>query len=302
MKPIKGMICAPFTAFDRDGAVDLAKVGEQSAYYKKNGIAGVFACGTTGEGSALTFGEKKALMKEWAKYRDENFAVIGFLGGTSLSECRELALYASEVGLDAVAMTAPYYQKAANVADLAAALASVASAVPGMPFYYYHIPCLTHVEFAMYDLLREMERVIPNLAGIKYTFENMMDYQLCLEYGDRKYNILWGRDEMLLPALAIGADSYIGSTYGYNAPIYHAIEDAFKAGDMKKAAELQYEANKIITFLSKYGNGTGKAFMKAAGMDLGPCRLPLRTLTDVEYESFVADLGQTKFEEYKCGK
>ena len=39
MKSIKGMICAPFTAFDRDGAVDLAKVGEQSAYYKKNGIA-----------------------------------------------------------------------------------------------------------------------------------------------------------------------------------------------------------------------------------------------------------------------
>ena len=71
---------------------------------------------------------------------------------------------------------------------------------------------------------------------------------------------------------------------------------------VKKAAELQYEANKIITFLSKYGNGTGKAFMKAAGMDLGPCRLPLRTLTDAEYESFVADLGQTKFEEYKCGK
>ena len=299
MNRMKGLICAPFTAFDASGKVDLGKVALQARFYKDNGISGVFACGTTGEGSALTQGEKKALFKEWSKYREVTFAVIGFLGGTSVNECIELAKYAQEVGLDAVAMTAPYYQKAANVNDLALTLAEVATAVPEMPFYFYHIPVLTHVSFDMLQLLKAVDGLIPNFAGIKFTFENMMDYQMCLEYKDRKYNILWGRDEMLLEALSIGADAFVGSTYGYSAPVYHAIRDAFEAGDRSLAARLQYEANRMIALLGKYGNGTGKAFMKAAGLDLGPCRRPLATLSPSAYESFQRDLQETRFEEFK---
>ena len=300
MKTIKGLIVAPFTGFDAEGNLDLSKVALQQKYYKDNGITGCFVSGTTGEGSALTFDEKVALYKEWAKYSDENFALIGFVGGTSVRECQQLAVEAKNAGLDAVAMTAPYYQKAANVKDLAATLAEVAAAVPELPFFYYHIPCLTNVNFAMYDLLVEMDKVIPNLGGIKYTFENMMDYQLCLYYKDHKYNIMWGRDEMLLEALAIGADTFIGSTYGYNAPIYNQIIEAFNAGQMKKAADLQYKANILITFLGKYGNGAGKAFMKAADMDLGTTRRPFHTLTEEEYERFLADIKAAEFDTYKC--
>ncbi len=296
---IKGLICAPFTAFDSHGEVDLDRVSAQARYYKKNGISGVFACGTTGEGSSLTMSEKKALFSRWADEREDGFSVIAFLGGTSVPDCIELALYARSVGLDAVAMTSPYYQKPASVKDLALTLSEVASAVPDIPFYFYHIPVLTHVDFPMVDLLAEVDGRIPNFAGIKYTFENMMDYQMCLEFGNRKYNILWGRDEMLLEALAIGADSFVGSTYGYSAPVYHAIMKAFYSGDIRKAAELQYEANKLIALLGKYGNGSGKAFMKAAGMDLGPCRRPLSTLDGEMYEAFVKELSNTPFEEFK---
>lgn len=300
MKQIKGMIVAPFTGFDSEGNLDLGKVSLQQKFYKDNGITGCFVSGTTGEGSALTFDEKVALYKEWAKYSEENFALIGFVGGTSVRECRQLAVEARKAGLDAVAMTAPYYQKAANVKDLAATLAEVASAVPDLPFFYYHIPCLTNVNFPMYDLLVEMDKCIPNLGGIKYTFENMMDYQLCLYYKDHKYNIMWGRDEMLLEALAIGADTFIGSTYGYNAPVYNEIITAFNEGDLKKAADLQYEANVLITFLGKYGNGAGKAFMKAAGLDLGPVRRPFRDLTDEEYARFEKEIKEAGFDKYKC--
>ena len=160
MKTIKGLIVAPFTGFDAEGNLDLSKVALQQKYYKDNGITGCFVSGTTGEGSALTFDEKVALYKEWAKYSDENFALIVFVGGTSVRECRQLAIEAKNAGLDAVAMTAPYYQKAANVKDLAATLAEVAEVVPELPFFYYHIPCLTNVNFAMYDLLVEMDKVV----------------------------------------------------------------------------------------------------------------------------------------------
>lgn len=302
MNRIKGLIVAPFTGFTADGELNLEMVRQQAGFYKKNGIKGAFVAGTTGEGSALTMDEKKSLYREWAANRPEDFALIGFVGGTSVKECRELAVYAKECGLDAIAMTAPYYQKAANVKVLAQTCAAVASAVPDMPFFFYHIPCLTHVDFPIFDLLKEMDAIIPNLAGIKYTFENMMDYQLCLDYKDRKYTVMWGRDEMLLEALSIGADTFVGSTYGYNAPVYNKIIEAYEAGDIKKAAELQHKACEYITFLGKYGNGCGKAFMKAVGIDLGPCRLPLSTLTDEQYASLLSDLSKTDFDEFKCIK
>ncbi len=300
MRRIKGLIVAPFTAFTPEGDLDLSKVTLQQKFYRDNGVSGVFACGTTGESSSLTLDEKKALLSEWAKYRRPDFAVIGFVGGTSVREAQDLARFAASCGLDAVAMTAPYYQKAANVRDLALTLAEVASAVPEMPFYYYHIPVLTHVCFPMIELLREVDRCIPNFAGIKYTFEDLMDFQLCLEFKDRKYNMMYGRDEMLLPALSLGAEAFIGSTYGYSAPVYLAAWDAFRKGEMEEAARLQLEANRLITFLGKYGSGAGKAFMKAAGLDLGPCRRPLRTLTDGEYASMVAELQDTAFDRCKC--
>ena len=196
-------------------------------------------------------------------------------------------------------MTAPYYQRPASVEDLALALAEVASKVPGMPFYFYHIPVLTKVSFPMVRLLETVDGMIPNFAGIKYTDENMMDYHLCLEYKDRKYNIMWGRDEMYLETLAIGGRTFVGSTYGYMAPLYHAVRKAFEAGKADEAAALQFEAVRLITLLDKYGSGAGKAFMKAAGLDLGPCRRPLRTMDPDTYETFVRDLSGTRFEEFK---
>ncbi len=300
MKKIKGLIAAPFTAFTKDGELDLARVKDQAAYYKKNGVSGAFVAGTTGESAALTLEEKKALYKAWAEARPEEFVLIGFVGGTSVKECRELALYARECGLDGVAMTAPYYQKAANVKELARTLAQVAEVVPELPFFFYHIPCLTHVTFQVYQLLQEMDAIIPNLGGVKYTFEDMMDFQMCLEYKNRKYTMMWGRDEQLLEALSIGAEAFIGSTYGYNAPVYTELIKAFEAGDIRKAAALQYKACIYITFLNKYGNGCGKAFMKAADMDLGPCRLPLSTFSDEKYAAFREELSKTDFDDYKC--
>ena len=104
---------------------------------------------------------------------------------------------------------------------------------------------------------------------------------------------------MLLPALAIGAQAYVGSTYGYHAPVYNEIVRLFNEGRIPEAAELQLTANRFIELLGKYGNGCGKAFMKAAGLDLGPCRAPLHTLSDKEYASLLDDLSRLPFEEYR---
>jgi N-acetylneuraminate lyase len=301
IEKIRGLIAAPFTAFDKNDEINLEMVAEQQAMYKRNGLSGVFICGTTGESSALTMDEKKQLFKKWSEYRTPDFKVIAFLGGTSVKECSELAQYASECNLDAVSITAPYYFKPANVKALAFFCQEVASAVPDMPFFYYHIPVFTGVNFPMINFLEIADELIPNLAGIKYTYENMMDYQLCLNFKNKKYNILWGRDEMLLPALSIGAVSAVGSTYGYMTPVYLKVIELFNESKPEEAAQMQLQAIRFIQLLDKFGGGCGKAYMKSIGFDLGKHRLPVMNLTDDQYAEFTQLLVKMEFNRY-CNK
>jgi len=296
----EGLITAPFTPFTASGDVHTDMVSRLQKFYKDNGIAGVFICGTTGESSALTFEEKKALFEEWSKYKTDDFKIIGFLGGTSEKDCQQLARVAKDCDFDAVSITAPYYFKPTGVAELAAFCGEVASATD-LPFYYYHIPSFTGVYYNMYDLLEQIDGKIPNFAGIKFTYENMMDFHRCLEFKNRKYNILWGRDEMLLSALVLGATGAVGSTYGYTAPLYRQIIDAYNCSDIGKARLLQLKAIEYITFLHRYGGSAGKAFMKAVGMDCGDYRLPVRNLNDEQMQKFMAELKATDFFNY-CSK
>jgi N-acetylneuraminate lyase len=297
MKHIEGLITAPFTPFNKDGKVNLQIISDLAEFYKRNAIAGVFVCGTTGESSALTFNEKIKLFETWSEHKATNFKIIAFLGGTCVDECKQLALAAQEYNLDAVAITAPYYFKPSGLEELAAFCSEVAAAV-SLPFYYYHMPSFTGAYYNMYDLLTCVDDKIPNFTGIKYTYENIMDYQRCLNYKNRKYNILWGRDEMLLSALVIGATGAVGSTYGYTAPVYLKIMEAYKKFDMETARALQLKAIEYITFLHKYGSSTGKAFMKAVGKDCGNYRLPIRNLSDAQMQQFLTELKATDFYTY----
>jgi N-acetylneuraminate lyase len=285
-----------------DGSLHLERIPEYHAMLKSNGVRGAFICGSTGEGVSLTFGEKKAVSEAWAKSvkDDPYFSVMLLLGGNSLEECRELALHAQSVGLDAVSFLSPFYFKPANVETLAECCREVASAVPDMPFYYYHIPVLTGVGLSMYELLKAVDGRIPNFTGIKYTHEDFMDYQSCLNFADGKYDMLWGRDENMLPALSIGAKAAVGSTFNYAAPLYHELIDAFQRGDLGKAAYCQQTSIDMIRLLGKYGGiATGKAYMKLIGFDCGGFRLPVLNMGEEEFRRFSQDVEKLGFQRFR---
>jgi N-acetylneuraminate lyase len=299
--PINGLIAAPFTPMHPDGSLNLDSIPEYYAMLIGNGINGAFICGSTGEGVSLTMEEKMAVAEAWAACngRQHGFSVMQLVGGTCLADCKKLAQHAASIGLDAVSFLAPYYFKPTSIEMLAACCADVAAATPDMPFYYYHIPVLTGVNFSMIDLLKAVDGRIPNFAGIKYTHEDLMDYLSCLNYGNGKYNILWGRDETFLSALAVGAKGAVGSTYNYAAPLYHQLMDAFNAGELEQAATIQQKAIDMIELLGKYGGiATGKAFMKLIDMNCGEFRLPVKNMTKAAFEQFTLDAERVGFNNF----
>lgn len=304
LQHLSGLIAAPFTPMHPDGTLNLSIIPQYYALLKENSVTGAFICGSTGEGVSLSVAEKKAVAEAWAAAvgNDAGFKVMTLVGGTSVAESTELAKHAADCGLYGVAFTAPFYFKPASVDALAETCAQVAAAAPHLPFYYYHIPVLTGVGYSMKGLLQAVHGRIPNFAGIKYTHEDFMDFLSCMHFDGGRYDMLWGRDENMLAALALGAKGAVGSTYNYAAPLYIRMIDAYEAGEMEAARQFQLQSIHMIELLGKYGGiATGKAYMRKLGLDCGAFRLPVRNMSDAQFSLFSQEVDGLPFQSY-CSK
>ena len=298
---IEGLIAAPFTPMNPDGSVNVALVPSYYQMLKRNGVRGAFICGSTGEGVSLTMDEKMDMASAWGSCmeQDDDFHLIMFLGGNCIEDSQELARHAKANHCTAVSFTSPSYFKPSSITSLADMCEKVAGVVPEMPFYYYHIPVLTGVGFPMISLLEAVHDRIPNFAGIKYTHEDFMDFLSCIHFADGQYDMLWGRDENMLPSLALGVKGVVGSTYNYVAPLYHQLMDAFNKNDLQEASRLQQVSIDLIGLLGKYGGiSTGKAYMKLMGLDCGGFRLPVSNMTDAQYVAFTEEAKKLGFDQY----
>lgn len=293
MQKFEGLIAAPFTPMNKNGEVQADRIPEYYDFLKKNKLVGAFINGSTGEGVSLAQKERMKTAEQWttASKANPGVKIINLVGGTSYVECIEEAKYSSEIGADAIAVLAPYYYKPLGAAQLAGFVARVAETVPQLPVYFYHIPMFTGCRVPMYEFLQKAASVIPNLAGIKYTHEDFMDFQSCVNFMNGKYDMLSGRDESLLSALVLGTRSGVGSTFNFAAPLYYKLIEAFDNGDLETARQLQQKAIDMIRLLEKYGGiATGKAFMRYVGFDFGKFRSPIKNMSEDDYKKFVGDV------------
>lgn len=295
MKKMEGLIAAAFTPFHEDGSLNLAMVPALVDKLVDDGVKGIFVCGSNGEGPNMTTEERMQVAQAFVTAAAKRLLIVVHVGHSSITESRALSKHAQEIGADAFSSVAAFYFKPTSVDNLVNCMAAIASAAPDLPFYYYHIPHLTGVGMDMVEFLKLGER-IPNLAGIKYTATTLQEFQACLNFEDGRYDILYGLDELLLPAMAVGAKSAIGSTYTFAAPLYIKTMEAFNSGNLELARKLHSYMVEVIRILVKYPPIPGqKAIMQMLGWDLGPTRLPLTTLSRESYEQFQKELAAISF-------
>ncbi len=296
IKKIEGLIAATFSSFDKKGQLNLDLIPLLVEKLFLDGVKGVFICGTNGEGPNMTTKERMAVAEAYINACKGKLLVFVHVGHNSIEESRELAAHAEYCGADAISSVAGFYFKPVSVENLVDCMAAIAAAAPATPFYYYHIPVLTGVAMDMVRFLQLAETRIPNLAGIKYTAATLHEYQSCLNYAGSKYDILFGYDEMLLPALTLGAKGAVGSTYTFAAPLYRQVMENFSNGELVKASELHYRLVQMVRCLLKFSTiPAQKAIMKTLGLDMGPCRLPLNRLSDEEFAILYDDLNSIHF-------
>jgi len=294
---LNGLIAAPFTPMKEDGSLNLPVVEKYARKLKQDGIQGVFVCGTTGEGYSLTLEERKLVLLEWLRFQKRDFKVIAHVGCISYFQSAELARHASEAGVSAISAMGPSFFQPTRADELVGYCARIAQEAPEVPFYYYHIPAMSGVNVSMKQFLTQASVTIPNLQGIKFTHNNLMEMQQCMMFGDGSLDIVHGYDEVLLGGLALGAKAAIGSTYNYMGPLYCQLISQFGEGNLEAARDLQRYSVKVVEVLLKYRGGVvcGKAIQSLSGIECGPCRLPLQTLSDDEIYALQKDLDAIEF-------
>lgn len=291
MNRLTGLIAATPTPLAADGSIDQQRIPGLVEFLLSAGVDGFYVLGSTGEGVSMTSDERRATAETFIKSVDGRKPVIIQVGHNSVRESRALAEHAAGAGATAISSTPPSYFKLGSLPSLIDCISQIAAGAPTLPFYYYHIPQITGANFDMPDFLTRAGDIIPNLAGMKFTSPAIWEYQACVELADGRFDCLYGHDEMLLPALAVGAKGAVGSTYNFAAPLYHEIITAFEQQDLKTARHWQSRTNSMIRVLLRRGGMPAiKAMMALAGYDCGPTRAPLVSMTSAEITEMRTEL------------
>lgn len=235
-QPTPSAYVALVTCFNEDETLNLAATRAQ---VRRQVAAGnnIMCCGTNGDFTALTQGEKIELLEAVVDEVDGRVKVIANAGCPATFETLQLARAFDRLGLEGIAVITPYFI-ACTQDGLIRHFETVADAVT-TPVYLYDIPARTqnHIE-------PETARVLarhPNIAGIKDSggsTETVLDYlDVARDEGD--FEVYCAPDHLVHWGLQQGCAGVI-SGLGNVAPMVLArIIDAFNDGDPARADAAQ---------------------------------------------------------------
>lgn len=239
--PFHGSITALITPFT-DGEVDYAAFEKFVEWQVKEGSHGVVPSGTTGESPTLDFDETKLIfelcvrtVKAATGNSGKKVPVIAGTGSNSTREAIELSQIAQKAGADALLLVTPYYNKPTQEGMIAHFKAVHDST--DLPIILYNVPGRCVVEIGVDTVLRLAE--LPRIVGIKEATADITRTSLIRQSVKENFSILSGEDGLAAAYLAQGADGCISVTSNAAPSLCAELQNAWKAGDLKRFAEIQ---------------------------------------------------------------
>lgn len=287
--PYGRMLTAMATAFAADGAVDLDGTAAIAAHLVDTGNDGVVVSGTTGESPTTTVPEDGDILRAVKDAVGDRGTVIAGVGTNSTAHSVELAAQAEKVGVDAVLLVVPYYNKPGQ-AGILHHFTEVARAT-SLPVMLYDVPGRTGQSIAMPTY--EAAAGIENVTSVKHATGNPVDTVALRQLG---YSVYSGDDGLLLGYLAHGGCGVV-SVAGHAAgrELRRVIEQ-FDAGDTAGALATFTRVLPVIEAIMgvpNYGATTAKAALELLGvLDNRRVRGPLVPLTDDEVAALRGALAE----------
>lgn len=287
---LKGLIPAMLTPFTRGGTrVDFDKAVGLAERLAKQGCAGIYPCGTTGEGMLMTLDERKELVARLVQAVGTRIKVIAHTGCLDTASTIELTRHAHEVGAAAAGIITPGFYTL-DRESIVQHYKAVAKAVPGFPFLVYNLPSCAKNELSP-DLIAELASSINEVVGVKDSGGNMQNAIVMMDRVPKGFIYINGADEFTYQAIMTGAVGTVSSTSNVVPEVFLSIYEAAAKGDHAKALRQQFKLNRLCC---TFGGGRWVAMYKEGlrlrGFDAGYVRSPQRELTAAEKKKLAQGL------------
>ena len=287
------VITAMVTPFDGTGALDLDAAVELARWLAAHGSDGLVLSGSTGESSVLTDDEKVALWRAVAEA--VTIPVIAGTGSNDTEHSVIMTRRATETGVDGVLVVTPYYNRPSQ-AGIYEHFRFVAEAAGDLPVLVYDIPIRAGRRIGTQIMLR-LAREVPAIVGLKDAAGDPPSTAHLVAQAPAGFEVYSGDDNMTLSLLAVGAVGVISVAAHWVGPQFRRVIDAFLAGDLAEAIAGHAELLDSFDFESspEFPNPLpAKAAMRALGLRVGQCRLPMGAATpelDAQAAKVLAAVG-----------
>jgi 4-hydroxy-tetrahydrodipicolinate synthase len=273
------VLTAMVTPFKADGSVDIERFRALASHLIENGSDGVVVTGTTGETPTLSDEERFALWEAAIDEVGDRASVVAGTGTYSTAHSVHLTERAAELGVDAVLVVTPYYNKP-PVRGIVAHFEAIA-AVSDRPVVVYNIPGRVVLNLEPETITRLAE--IPTVRAVKQANADLEQARHIVELG---LDLYAGDDDIVLPFVEIGGVGGVCVHTHVVGPQVKEMIRLFRSGDVDGARQLDAELRPSIDLLKVAPNPIAiKAALHLLGHDVGGLRLPLVEATPEEREA-----------------
>jgi 4-hydroxy-tetrahydrodipicolinate synthase len=280
------ILTAIVTPFRPDGSIDYDSFRRLARYLVDNGSDGLVVSGTTGESPTLTDDEKLELFRVALDEVGDDATVVAGTGSNDTAHSIQLTEAATAVGVDAVLVVTPYYNKPPQRA-IVEHFKAVAAATD-KPVVVYNIPARVVVNIEPETIAKLAE--IPNVAAVKQANDDLEQARRIVETG---LDLYAGDDYLVLPFLELGARGGICVHTHVVGPQVQEMVRRYREGDAAAAARLNEETRPALEILKVVGNPIAiKAALNLLGHEVGGHRLPLVPANEAETAQIRALLDQ----------
>lgn len=273
------VLTAMVTPFDSKGNIDLEQTTVLVEYLLENGTEGLIIAGTTGESPTISTEEKLTLFKHVVKVVNNRVPVIAGTGSNDTVASIALTKEAEAIGVDAIMLVTPYYNKP-DQRGLYAHFSAIAD-VTALPVMLYNIPGRSVVNMSAETVIRLSK--IKNIVSVKEASGDLDQVSDIIESTNEDFSVYSGDDGATLPMLALGADGVVSVASHVIGNEMNEMVQHFMQGKVQQAAATHRKLLPIMKGLFTSPSPTPvKAALQMKGIETGGVRLPLVPLTEQE--------------------
>lgn len=273
---------AMVTPFDNNGNIDFEKTTLLVNYLIKNGTDSLVVAGTTGESPTLSTEEKLALFQHVVEVVAGRIPVIAGTGSNNTRASIDLTKKAEEIGVDAIMLVAPYYNKPSQE-GLYQHFKAIALET-SLPVMLYNIPGRSVVNMSVDTIVRLAE--IENIVAVKEASGNLDAMTEIIANTPEDFLLYSGDDGLTLPVLSVGGNGVVSVASHIMGDKMQQMIQAFETGEHAVAAKIHQTLLPVMKGLFSAPSPTPvKTALQLKGMDVGGVRLPLVPLSQEERET-----------------